>query len=287
MLSSGLGKYLTPTALGAGYAMAKMLALQAVDSELAVVQDFTFQFLAGVLIGFAVRPVARMLYWTPLMAIGVLAWLLLLVGPLGAVLERLMWRLPLDEAYWIRMLPDAAALFGVAVLTPFLIPSDVRQIHFRLLRGRMRYDCDRVGVLKLIGCGLGYPVLFVAIHALITGDGNWTVTLTAGQEFLQHPELETMAALLALRGIVIAVALWPVLSVFLRGSVELTVMLGSLVFVVAEFAPAFANFDQLDPFLLMDQVLEGLLRMFLFTLLVVLCFGRRLATPLQSGVFSR
>ena len=96
-----------------------------------------------------------------------------------------------------------------------------------------------------------------------------------------------MAALLALRGIVIALALWPVLSVFLRGSVELTVMLGSLVFVVAEFAPAFANFDQLDPFLLMDQVLEGLLRMFLFTLLVVLCFGRRLATPLQSGVFSR
>jgi hypothetical protein len=69
--------------------------------------------------------------------------------------------------------------------------------------------------------------------------------------------------------------------------VELTVMLGSLVFVVAEFAPAFANFDQLDPFLLMDQVLEGLLRMFLFTLLVVLCFGRRLETPLQSGVFSR
>ena len=109
MLSSGLGKYLAPTALGAGYAMAKMLALQAVDSELAVVQDFTFQFLAGVLIGFAVRPVAKMLYWTPLTATGVLAWLLLLVGPLGKLLERLVWRLPLDEAYWIRMLPDPSS----------------------------------------------------------------------------------------------------------------------------------------------------------------------------------
>ncbi|MEE2717310.1 MAG: hypothetical protein VX610_07785 [SAR324 cluster bacterium] len=287
MLSSGLGKYLAPTALGAGYAIVKMLALQAVDSELAVVQDFTFQFLAGVLIGFAVRPVAKMLYWTPRAATGVLAWLLLLAGPLGAVLDRLVWRLPLDEAYWIRMLPDAAALIGVAVFAPLLVPSEVRQIHFRLLRGRMRYDCDRIGLLKLIGCGLGYPVLFVAVYALITGDGDWTATLTAGREFLGHPELETVAVLLALRGLVLTLALWPVLSVFLRGSVELTVVLGSLVFVVAEFGPAFANFDQLDPFLLMDQVLEGLLRMFLFTLLVVLCFGRRPETPLQSGVFSR
>ena len=51
MLSSGLGKYVAPTALGAGYAIAKMFSLRALDSELAIAQDFTYQFLAGVLLG--------------------------------------------------------------------------------------------------------------------------------------------------------------------------------------------------------------------------------------------
>ncbi len=46
MLTSGLGKYVAPTSLGAGYAIAKMISLRALDSELALAQDFTYQFLA-------------------------------------------------------------------------------------------------------------------------------------------------------------------------------------------------------------------------------------------------
>ena len=63
MLSSGLGKYVAPTALGAGYAIAKMFSLRALDTQLAIAQDFTYQFLAGVLLGFALRPVTNMIYW--------------------------------------------------------------------------------------------------------------------------------------------------------------------------------------------------------------------------------
>ena len=40
MLTSGPGKFLAPTSLGAGYAVAKMLSLRAVDAELAIAQDF-------------------------------------------------------------------------------------------------------------------------------------------------------------------------------------------------------------------------------------------------------
>ena len=49
MLTSGPGKFLAPTSLGAGYAVAKMLSLRAVDAELAIAQDFFYQFLSGVL----------------------------------------------------------------------------------------------------------------------------------------------------------------------------------------------------------------------------------------------
>ena len=63
MLSSGLGKYVAPTALGAGYAIAKMFSLRVLDTELAIAQDFTYQFLAGVLLGFTLRPVTNMIYW--------------------------------------------------------------------------------------------------------------------------------------------------------------------------------------------------------------------------------
>ena len=40
MITSGPGKFLAPTSLGAGYAVAKMLSLRAVDAELAIAQDF-------------------------------------------------------------------------------------------------------------------------------------------------------------------------------------------------------------------------------------------------------
>ena len=45
MLTSGPGKFLAPTSLGAGYAVTKMLSLRAVDAELAIAQDFFYQFL--------------------------------------------------------------------------------------------------------------------------------------------------------------------------------------------------------------------------------------------------
>jgi len=41
MLSSGLGKYVAPTALGAGYAIAKMVSLRTLGRELANAQGFT------------------------------------------------------------------------------------------------------------------------------------------------------------------------------------------------------------------------------------------------------
>ena len=83
MLSSGLGKYIAPTSLGAGYAMTKMLSLRALDPELAIAQDFTYQFLAGVLLGFALRPVTNQIYWKRTTSIIFFSMFLLILGPVG------------------------------------------------------------------------------------------------------------------------------------------------------------------------------------------------------------
>ena len=55
---------------------------------------------------------------------------------------------------------------------------------------------------------------------------------------------------------------------------ELIVVFGSLTFVVAEFAPAFANFQLIEPLLLINQVFIGFCLQFLFVVSAVFCFGR-------------
>ena len=96
MLTSGPGKFLAPTSLGAGYAVAKMLSLRAMDTELAIAQDFFYQFLAGVLLGFALRPVANMIYWKRSCAIIVFSTFLIALGPLGQTFRHLLWGTPLN-----------------------------------------------------------------------------------------------------------------------------------------------------------------------------------------------
>ena len=47
-----------------------------------------------------------------------------------------------------------------------------------------------------------------------------------------------------------------------------------LTFVVADFAPAFANIQRIEPLLLLDQVFVGFCLQFLFVATAVFCFGR-------------
>ncbi len=109
MLTSGPGKFLAPTSLGAGYAIAKMLSLRALDAELAIAQDFFYQFLAGVLLGFALRPVASMIYWKRLSSIIVFSLFLITLGPLGQTFRHLLWGTPLNDAFWSLIIPQQSS----------------------------------------------------------------------------------------------------------------------------------------------------------------------------------
>jgi len=54
------------------------------------------------------------------------------------------------------------------------------------------------------------------------------------------------------------------------------VVIGSLAFVLGIFAPAFANFQQIEPLLLVDQIFIGLCRTFALVGFAVWMFRRPL-----------
>ena len=276
MLHSGLGKYIAPTALGAGYAISKMISLRALDPELAVTQDFTYQFLAGVLLGFAIRPPATMIYWHRTSSIFVFSTFLLTLGPLGQYLKRLVWGLPFDQSYWTFMIPEIIAAVIVSILSAFLLPSKLNVIHWGLLLRKIKKEINLPGVIKIICCGLIYALLFIGFQSSFDESfaaNNWTGKIL---EFMNLPPISSMSKFLLLwaQGILGTLVLIPFCVLFFREKVELIIVFGSLTFVVAEFAPAFANFQRIEPLLLVDQVFLGFCIQFLFVAAVMFSFGR-------------
>ena len=276
MLTSGLGKYVAPTSLGAGYAIAKMISLRAIDSDLAIAQDFTYQFLAGVLLAFALRPVANMIYWKLTTAIVFFTIYLLILGPVGQILRRMIWGNPFDNIFWLLLFPEVIAAFTVSILAPILLPSQQKVISLGLLWKRLQKELNLSGLLKLFGCGLLYTLLFFILHS--TFDESFTSPFWMGrlQELLSLPPISVQEKIMLLwgQGILNTLILLPIFLVFFREKVELIVVFGSLSFVVAVFSPAFANFQRIEPLLLVDQVFIGFCLQFLFVASAVFCFGR-------------
>ena len=276
MLTSGLGKYVAPTSLGAGYAIAKMISLRALDSELALAQDFTYQFLAGVLLAFAMRPVTNMIYWKRTTAIVFFTIYLLILGPVGQILRRMIWGNPFDNIFWLLLFPEVIAAFTVSILAPILLPSQQKVISLGLLWKRLQKELNLSGLLKLFGCSFLYTLLFFILHS--TFDESFTSPFWMGrlQELLSLPPISVQEKVMLLwgQGILNTLILLPLFSVFFREKVELIVVFGSLSFVVAVFSPAFANFQRIEPLLLVDQVFIGFCLQFLFVASAVFCFGR-------------
>ena len=276
MLTSGLGKYVAPTSLGAGYAIAKMISLRAIDSELAIAQDFTYQFLAGVLLAFALRPVTNMIYWKRTTAIVFFTIYLLILGPVGQILRHMIWGNPFDNIFWLLLFPEVIAAFTVSILAPILLPSQQKVISLGLLWKKLQKELNLSGLLKLFGCGLLYTLLFFILHS--TFDESFTSPFWMGrlQELLSLPPISVQEKIMLLwgQGILNTLILLPLFLVFFREKVELIVVFGSLSFVVAVFSPAFANFQRIEPLLLVDQVFIGFCLQFLFVASAVFCFGR-------------
>ena len=278
MLTSGLGKYIAPTSLGAGYAMTKMLSLRTLDPELAIAQDFTYQFLAGVLLGFALRPVTSQIYWKRTTSIIFFSMFLLILGPIGQLLRHRIWGIPFDDTFWLLLSAEISAALVVSILATILLPAQQQNISPGLLWRRFKKELNLYGLLKLFGCGFLYVLLFLTFQSSF--DESFTSPFWLGrlQELLSLPPTSVLEKIILLwgQGVLNALVLLPLLLVFLREKVELIVVFGSLSFVVAVFSPAFANFQRIEPLLLVDQVFIGFCLQFLFVIGTVFCFGRNL-----------
>ena len=276
MFSSGLGKYLAPTSLGVGYAIIKIITLRILDSDLAISQDLTYQFLGGILLGFAIRPVKIMIYWKWSTSIVFFSMLLLILGPIGQIFREIIWGNQLDKMFWLLLIPEITAAFGVSILASILLPSQQNTISLGLLWRRFKKEMNLKVLLMIIGSGLIYTLLYLILQSNLDGSFTSLHWMERLEEFLRLPSISGQVKFLLLwgQGILNTLILLPLFIFFSREKVELIVVFGSLSFIVAVFTPAFANFQRIEPLLLVDQVLIGFLLHFLFVAVIAYFFGR-------------
>ena len=277
MSSSGIWKYIAPTSLGAAYAITKMLSIRALDPELAIAQDFTYQFLAGILLGFALRPVTSQIYWKRTTSIIFFSLFLLILGPIGQLLRQRIWGITFDETFWLLLFAEIVAAFVVSILASIILPVAQQQtISPGLLLRKYKKELSLSGILKMFGCALLYAFSFLIFQSIFDESFVSPSWIGRSQELLSLPPISAheKILLLWLQGFLNILIMLPLFIVFLREKVELIVVFGSLSFVVAVFSPAFANFQRIEPLLLVDQVFIGFCLHFIFVSGSVLCFGR-------------
>ena len=264
MLQTSLGKYLAPTSMGAGYAIAKVLLLRWFDTELALLQDFTMQFMAGVLIGFSLRPVVRVIYLKPGTGFMMISLMMLVFGSSGNLLLHYIWGTPMDPGYWAVFKAESLTALIIGALALVLLPPPQHNISIGWIFRRVRNEMNSLLLGKLLICGGFQVILFFGLQAWLD-DSMIAVGFSERiQEMMALPPLDFQDKILiaGIHGVLTAILVWLLSMVFLRSFFEQLVVIGSLAFVLGIFAPAFANFQQIEPLLLVDQIFIGLCRTF-------------------------
>ena len=165
MLQTSLGKYLAPTSMGAGYAISKVLLLRWFDTELALLQDFTMQFLAGVLIGFSLRPVIKVIYWKPTTGFVMISLITLVFGTLGNVLLNFVWGTPMDPGYWAVIKAEILTALVIGALALVLLPPPQYNISLGWIFRRLKRNLNSLILGKLLVCGGLQVLLFFGLQA--------------------------------------------------------------------------------------------------------------------------
>jgi glucan phosphoethanolaminetransferase (alkaline phosphatase superfamily) len=117
---------------------------------------------------------------------------------------------------------------------------------------------------KLLICGGFQVILFFGLQAWLDDTMIAVGFSERIQEMMALPPLDFQDKILiaGIHGVLTAILVWLLSMVFLRSFFEQLVVIGSLAFVLGIFAPAFANFQQIEPLLLVDQIFIGLCRTF-------------------------
>jgi hypothetical protein len=177
----------------------------------------------------------------------------------------------MDEVAQGLLLGQFGAAQMVALVAPWLLPPAQRLLDWNRLGRRLRQGLlDRQRLLEMLWLGVAYVLLFLGTQALIQANWELSAWWTQLQNFLQLPptSIEAKLVFLLLRGWLLLLVLLPVCLTLTRQPLELWIVLTSLLFVVAEFTPAFVYFQQVPPTLLFDQVSGGLIRQAIFAVVI-------------------
>ncbi len=127
-------------------------------------------------------------------------------------------------------------------------------------------------------CGGLQVLLFFGLQAWLDD----TMTSSGFNERIQELAilpplgLQEKILLIGTHGILTSLLVLLLCMFFLRSFFEQLVVIGSLAFVLGIFAPAFSNFQQIEPLLLVDQIFIGLCRTFTLVGFAVWMFRRPL-----------
>ncbi len=276
--------YIGPIAIGAGYAVSKMLTLRWLDAELAQQADFKMFVLSGLFLGIIIRPVMQRIYWYRRTSFVFVAVMFLLMGPLSTFPDYLIWGQPIDQSFLEQILPEMIPLLVVTLLGSLILAPSQFQLTVSGMGGRLFRQMSWNWSLRvLIGAG-GYVILFLIFRVAFYSLDNWELPLQNLTSFFTSPETLWQWKLIYLweRGILLVLAILPIHNVLLGRPHELTLIFGSLLFVVGGFVPAFANIYGKLPFEIIDQIIQRLFIDFIFCYTVMLLFDKSSSLPPQS-----
>ena len=131
---------------------------------------------------------------------------------------------------------------------------------------------------KLLVCGGLQVLLFFGLQAWLDDTMTSSGFNERIQELANLPPLDLQEKIIFIgtHGILTSVMVLLLCMFFLRSFFEQLVVIGSLAFVLGIFAPAFANFQQIEPLLLVDHIFIGLCRTFALVGFAIWMFRRPL-----------
>ncbi|MBF0279249.1 MAG: hypothetical protein HQM13_15735 [SAR324 cluster bacterium] len=273
--------YIGPLAIGAGYAVSKIMTIRWLEPELAPHADFKLFVLSGLFLGIIIRPVLQRIYWFRRTSFVFVALMLLLMGPLSTVPEYLMWGRPIDQLYLKRMIPEIIPLLVVTLLGSLILsPSQFQLTMSGMVRRLIRQISWSWWVRVGVGAG-GYVILFLIFRVAFYSLGHWESPLENLNSFFVSPETTWAWKLVYLweQGILLVLAILPIHNILIGKPHELALIFGSLLFVVGDFVPTFANIHGNLPFEIIDQIIQRLFIDFIFCYAVMLLFDK---SPLST-----
>lgn len=270
-----LTTFIGPVTTGAGYAVSKIFLIRWLLPEMTVQIDFKLFILAGFFLGIIIRPIFQRIYWYRSTAFVWISFTLLLMGHLGSFPEYFLDGNSLDSFFWAVALIETIPLLVVTIIASLILLPSQHQVTLSDMRQRLEKKLS-LPFFFLIGMGaFAYVFLFLTFRVGFQSLDDISRPLQNLQSYFEFGvPVEEKLFYLWLQGVVLIIAMIPIHSVIRGKPHELTLILGTLLFVIKDFVPLFAPIDGQLPHEMLDQIIQRLFIDAFFCYTIMLMFAK-------------